>query len=206
MPDEDEIIEPGGELVAQRRAFERQPGEPSKEWAAFVCYRDLGISRSLAAVSSETGVPKRQLERWSSKWGWVERVAAYEIEQDRLDREALRQARNQMIERHQALAAAGLSPVFKRLLGHGQEGDNDFVPPLDPNALDAGDLVRFADVFTKMERGAYGDPVDFTRGAAHVPREQVFRVVGAVFELALEYVPSDLHEAFIRDFQGIGVR
>jgi len=168
MPDE-----PGGELVAQRAIYERQPGETSKAWEAWRTYRDFGISRSLAAVASEMGIDKRRIEEWSSKWRWVDRVVAWEIDQDRLDRMAREKARQEMIERHAALGAAGLAPVFRRLLGHGKEGDDDWVAPLDPNEMDAGDVARHAEVFSRIERGAHGEPVDFAGGATKVPREQV---------------------------------
>ena len=63
------------------RAFERQPNESEKAYAAFCCYRDLGSGRSLAKAA-ETYYGSRanlaQVGVWSSKFSWVERARSYD--------------------------------------------------------------------------------------------------------------------------------
>src|SRR4051794_14613864 len=56
-----------------RKPYERQPGEPSVAFGAFVVYRDLGPERSLQKVSQKyaKGIPI--LKRWSALHRWVER-------------------------------------------------------------------------------------------------------------------------------------
>lgn len=83
-------------------AWERQAGESDKAFEAFVVFRDLGPTRSLADVCrNRTGrVPKgyqkgtgnrakglSAIKRWSTKYQWVARATAYDANQD-----AIRQA------------------------------------------------------------------------------------------------------------------
>ena len=67
--------------------WERQEGETSKAFAAFLLYRDLGRSRSLASASSIDGVntvKTRQFQLWSSKYNWVKRCQAWDEAQDKI--------------------------------------------------------------------------------------------------------------------------
>src|SRR5215831_10550216 len=87
--------------------WERQPGETSKQWLAFVTYRDLGPARTLAEVcrllypgQRRTPRPVGRVVAWSSKNDWVERARAWDAEQDRINREAQTEARLEMTERH----------------------------------------------------------------------------------------------------------
>jgi len=70
--------------MTERRPFERLPGETSKAFAAFVCYRDLPPrKRSLraAAMLFYEANPVRnlsQMKRWSSRGGWVKRSEAFD--------------------------------------------------------------------------------------------------------------------------------
>ncbi|MBD2336134.1 hypothetical protein H6G64_03895 [Calothrix sp. FACHB-156] len=69
--------------------WERLPGEPQKAWFGFVAYRDLGRDRSYARACVAMGrTPgyRKVLEKWSIKFGWRERVDAYDLHIDRLNR------------------------------------------------------------------------------------------------------------------------
>jgi hypothetical protein len=117
------------------RPWERQTldgaEEPSRAFHAFCFYRDLGSQRSLekvsVALSAARGRPARgqnaaietaaagggkrrvskQIEEWSKRWKWVERVRGWEDEQDRLKREAFSKEIEEMGKRHaqQAMGA-----------------------------------------------------------------------------------------------------
>ena len=56
--------------------FERQRRESSKAFAAFKTYLDLGPDRTHALVAEKLGISTRMVHKWSTKYGWVERVAA----------------------------------------------------------------------------------------------------------------------------------
>lgn len=69
-------------------------GESEKAFEAFRTYRDLGTSRTLRTVSellyearSEYGI--RTVEKWSSRFDWVQRVRGYEDWREMLRREVL---------------------------------------------------------------------------------------------------------------------
>lgn len=72
--------------VAQ--VWEQQPRESAKAYDAFLLYRDLGAERSLAAVGQRLGKSKAICERWSARWSWVRRCAAYDTHLVRLADEA----------------------------------------------------------------------------------------------------------------------
>jgi hypothetical protein len=58
---------------------DRLDGEPPIAWAHYLAYRDAGYDRSLSKVASARRVDVRWLRRLSTRWQWVERVAAYDI-------------------------------------------------------------------------------------------------------------------------------
>ena len=60
--------------------WRRQSREPSKGYAEFIRYLELGPARSLRvlAESGECAVKIGQLENYSRKWKWVNRAATYD--------------------------------------------------------------------------------------------------------------------------------
>ena len=69
-------------------AFERQPRETSKAFAAFSAYLGMGPERSLAAVGAKLGKSKVMMEKWSRKYDWPARVAAHGAHLALVEREA----------------------------------------------------------------------------------------------------------------------
>jgi len=69
-------------------AFEQQPKESAKAFAAFVVYLNLGPERSLAAAGQKLGKCVASLERWSAKFDWAARVQAYAAHLATAEREA----------------------------------------------------------------------------------------------------------------------
>ena len=69
-------------------AFEKQPGESEKAFAAFAEYLNLGPERSLELVGRKLGKSKVQMERWSSRWQWGDRVDAHARHLAIIEREA----------------------------------------------------------------------------------------------------------------------
>lgn len=70
-------------------AFEQQPKESDKAYAAFALYLSLGPERSLDAVRQKLGKSARLIQRWSSRWQWVERLAAHAAHLAVIEREAI---------------------------------------------------------------------------------------------------------------------
>ena len=69
-------------------AFEQQPRESNKAFAAFKAYLDLGPERSLEEVAQKFTKSSRLLKRWSAKFGWSDRVRARETYLAGVEREA----------------------------------------------------------------------------------------------------------------------
>jgi hypothetical protein len=74
------------------RIFDRDSNESTKAFEAWTIYRDLGAQRSLqktAELYYGTAANVRQLERWSSRFNWVERARASDGEREMLRRVAI---------------------------------------------------------------------------------------------------------------------
>ncbi len=69
-------------------AFEQQPKESDKAFAAFSVYLSQGPERSLAKTAAKLGRSKVLMEKWSSKFDWPARVAAYNAHMALVEREA----------------------------------------------------------------------------------------------------------------------
>ena len=97
-----------------------------------------------------------QLERWSSRWRWVERCRAYDdylLHQDRLCRE---KERKDMATRHAKIAVLGQNLVVKgieKLVADVGQGKRD---------LSASDASRLLDVAVKIERLSRGEPTEIS--------------------------------------------
>jgi len=73
-----EIVALNGDYPNHLHPWERQPGESSKAFEAFECYRGLGASRSLLKVSQQLVKSTTLLSRWSVRHCWVERCRLWD--------------------------------------------------------------------------------------------------------------------------------
>lgn len=128
------------------RPWERAEGETARAHQAFTVYRDAGPDRSLAKVAATLGKALALIERWSVRWAWVYRVAAWDDDQERRRAVELAAARREATARHVSLATAAQERIATRL-------EN-----LDPDTLTPGDLIRWLDVSVRLERLALGIP------------------------------------------------
>lgn len=94
--------------------WERQPEETPQSWEAFVVYRDMLQlehdgrivgRRSHREVARRIGKNHALISRWSSRWQWKDRVAAYDSDLDRDRRAALRSEAILAVREHAQLAA-----------------------------------------------------------------------------------------------------
>ena len=128
--------------------WERQPGESAKAFEAFVLYRDMGTSRSTRKVSQQLSKSKVLIDRWSSANKWVERVSAWDSEQDRITREKQIEDIAKMRSRHTKLAESMLLKAAKAL------------QKLQPEDMNSNNITRMVDVATQLERLSRGDTTD----------------------------------------------
>lgn len=152
----------------EREPGSRQSGEPTKSYAIFVKYRDLKpYERSLIKAARTyygddyRSSRLRQIQTWSSRWGWVERAAEWDNYLDAQGRAAQVEEIKAMRRRHAQVGVAMLNRVAARLMG-GQvpvaDGQVQLVEALDTNRLGVAGLARLADIGVKIERMARGEP------------------------------------------------
>ena len=150
--------------MAAAKPWERQGEETVKQFEAFCVYRDLGKSRSLQKVSDELSKSHTLIKRWSAKNNWIERVEAWEEEQDRLVRIELTKDIGAMRKRHVDIAQAMLVKASRAMLR------------IPDDEIKASDISRMVETATKLERisrddvgevveerqgESIGDPVQF---------------------------------------------
>lgn len=131
------------------KQWERQPEESTKAFEAFCIYRDLGTDRSLSKVAEKLEKSETLMGRWSSKHDWVKRAAAWDDEQERIEREIAqreqaKEIRN-MRKRHAGIATAMLIKAATAL------------QRIPDDEIKASDISRMVDVASKLERISRGD-------------------------------------------------
>ncbi len=134
--------------------WERQPKESDVAFDAWLKYRDGGPRRRLAPVAEACGKSVSLMERWSGTWKWRDRAAAWDREQDRVGREAQLEEVRAMHRRHANLGVLMLNKAAQRLAGDEANG----VTPIDTSKLTAEQVARLAEVGSRIERGARGEP------------------------------------------------
>jgi hypothetical protein len=127
--------------------WERRPDESDPAWQAFETYREQEPGkRSLSAVARQLSKSRPLITRWSQRYAWQLRTAAYDREVDRQWRAQTMHLRRQAAEQDERLARAMLSKVVARLNS------------IDPASLSARDCATWLDVATKVRRLALGEP------------------------------------------------
>lgn len=132
-----------------RQPWDRWTGEPSKAYAVFLVYRDLGPSRSFSKVVAKLGRPQSyrgQLEKWSPKWRWVARAESYDAHLAEKATRAQEDAIVDMERRHASVALEVLDKLSKRL------------ETLDPEKISARDFSALMKSAVEVERIARGKP------------------------------------------------
>lgn len=122
------------------KMWERQRGESIKAFEAFALYRDMGPKRSIRAVGQELGKSNTLVERWSSKWNWVERAREYDKSLDELAQAAAVQERKSMAERHISAALKLQEKALKAL------------ESLSPQSMSPKDIRESIKLATDLER------------------------------------------------------
>ncbi len=124
--------------------WERLRDESAPAFEAFVIYRDMGPERSLAKVARQLGKSTTLVEKWSARDHWVNRVTAWEAEQDRIWL-AQQVASRREVGRRQLRIANAMQAQLVQALSR-----------LDLTTLSARDLAYWLDISTKVQRQAIG--------------------------------------------------
>lgn len=146
----------GNPIIA---AWDRQPAEHPRHFAAFCLYRDMGVNRTIAAVRSETGYSKSTMDGIVKRWKWQSRVLAYERNLDQYRQSATALSVHNMAQRQAALGQK-LQTVAERRI------DQIAADPGLMATLTASDAVRLATEGVKIERLAEGESTGDEGGQA----------------------------------------
>ncbi len=138
------------------RVWDRQPGETSKAWNAFLLYRDAPSGeRMLKSVSEVLKISVQAVGRWSTKFRWAERVREYDSYVDRSTAQEKRieteRAKVEMLERHTKSTVHVQNKVVNRWL---RMSDAEW------NKLSIPQTVDIFEKMAKFERLSRGLPTD----------------------------------------------
>lgn len=151
------------------KPWERQPKETPKPFEAFCIYRDMGTERSIRKVAEKLGKSNTIISRWSTNNNWVERVAAWDDEQERIEREeAQKEHLHTIREMRKRQAGSGFAMQFKAL---------EALKKIPLEDLSGNDIVRLLVEGAKMERigrGDVGDVVEERNGGEAVSPVQIY--------------------------------
>ena len=112
-----------------RDAWDRQPGESGKAFAAFLVYRDSD-PRRISTAARECRKAESLLRRWSARWDWQSRISEFDSYLAR-QRLARREKRLAVVEdRAVELMDDAISRAIQRLRS------------MDPEEIPAGQVVR----------------------------------------------------------------
>ena len=144
--------------------WERQKGENNKRYEAFCKYRDMK-PRSLQKVAEELTKSSALIRRWSAQDKWLERVAAWDDEQDRIARQAQIDEIKKMRKRHADLATAMLVKAAQALRR---------LPEDEIKATDVSRMVETASKLERISRGDVGEVVEERDGGEALPTVQFY--------------------------------
>lgn len=145
--------------------WERQTEETPKPFEAFCLYRDMGPERSLRKVAEKLEKSDTLIGRWSSQYNWVERVAAWDNEQDRIARiEQLKEIKK-MRNRHAGIAKAMIVKAGQALKR---------IPDEEIKASDISRMIEVASKLERISRGDVGDVVEERNGGDAINPVQIY--------------------------------
>lgn len=145
--------------------WERQPGEGVKPFEAFNTYMLMGTERSLSKVANELNKSTTLMGRWSGQWRWVERAAAWDVEQEKLARKDQIEAIKKMRKRHAAIATQMLTKVTKKI----QKMSEDELTPQDMKAW-----VETASKLERLSRGDTSEVIEERDGGSAIDPVQIY--------------------------------
>lgn len=83
-----------------REPWERMPTEDQRDYLAFCVYRNLGPSRTYAAVARELTMAPATISRLANQFEWADRADAFDYYQDRIFQAELAERQRHMAREH----------------------------------------------------------------------------------------------------------
>lgn len=144
------------------RCWERLEGETSKAYRWFLAYRDMDPrERSVPALAAQHGRGTAMLTAWQNRWRWTDRVEAYDLFVEEVEREGQLDLIRQAGARRAEVMLSGLELIYARLVGRSGRVDPDTgeiletpVRAIDASLFDAKDLAALGGMIAKMQAAA----------------------------------------------------
>lgn len=124
--------------------WERQPGEGSAAWAAFLVYRNAGPGRSLTKTCTALGRARNTIAEHSARWKWNARAIAFDQWMDREATAAAVDVRREARARQARAALALQNVAMQRFIA------------MDPETMSVAEAIRAFQIGAEEERRALG--------------------------------------------------
>ena len=174
--------------------FEQQPRESNKAFAAFSLYLSLGPQRGLREVARKLDKSLTVIGKWSVKFDWPARVAAYGVHLAVVEREAIEAAaRGKAAEwssREQKLRETEWT-MHERAIAAAKRGLDAYMER-DKVYANLADIARMLEIASKLGRLATGlGPDGERRKADDLPTVRV-EVTVALEKIYGEPLPGEV--------------
>ena len=172
-------------------AFEQQPRESNKAFAAFSLYLSLGPERSTAEVAKKLAKSEQLIRRWSANFAWTDRVAAHGAHLAIIEREAVEAvARGKAAEweKRETQLRETEWAMHERAIAAAKRGLDAYMEK-DKVYANLADIARMLEIASKLGRLATG--LDKSNGET-ADEPQTLRVEVTV---ALEKIYGDAEVA-----------
>ncbi|MHB8522925.1 MAG: hypothetical protein ACYDH9_19490 [Limisphaerales bacterium] len=184
-------------------AFEQQPKESAKAFAAFSVYLGMGPERSLEAVARKVTKSSRLLKRWSRRFDWPGRVRGHAERMAAVEREATealaREKGAEWLKRQQALRETEWE-MHEKCIAAAKRGLAAF-EAREKVYANLADIARMLEVASKLGRLASGMATDKTEvtgedgGPIRLELNAALnKVYGEVVDVEATAVPAALPE------------
>lgn len=147
------------------KPWEPQKGESMPAFQAWSRFVEMGDNRSTRAVAQQLGKSAALIARWSSRWGWVERIAAWSAHMAEIEQRGRERALGNEAEdwaKKQIRIADLLVDKSEKMLAFplATQKSQDGKTIVEPARWSFGDAAKLSDTGIKLGRLARGESTD----------------------------------------------
>lgn len=143
------------EQMGKRQLWDRQVGESTRAYFAFVKYRDLAERRTMKKVAEMLQCSEQNIARWAQRWSWTHRAAEFDRVEEEKWREQTSRDRVQMRRRQIALGQQ-----LQAVAAHGLQEWRLRIAAGQALSLSANEIATLMEVGSKLEQNGVGDEKD----------------------------------------------
>lgn len=172
------------------KPWEPQRGESMPAFQAWCAFLEMGDRRSTRAVAQLLGKSAALIARWSSRWGWVERIAAWSAHMAAIEQRAREKAvaneSEDWAKKQQRIADLLIDKSEKMLaFPLATQKSRDGKTIVEPARWGFGDAAKLSDTGIKLGRLARGE------STANVNVDDKRIELAEVLGIPLDQVPID---------------